>query len=297
MTGAPASYGEQPLSPPLDRFVECVWTLCTPTPTPAPAPPPAAPPSPARIAPDGCLELIVQLASVARAAPPERPREFALQPAAFLLAPLGGPISVEPTGPMETLGIRFRPGGAAAFLPFPVDALGSGETPLDAAFGREGAELAERLAEAAGFSERVAVCEAFLLGRLVAAGYPEPSPVLAIVRRMLRGRRRLSMSDAAAACGWSVRQLERRFRGETGLTPRLFGRIVRFQRVFRALGAADGDADWVSVALDCGYADQPHLIREFHELAGETPAAFLKPDSEVSRVFVAPDRLARFFAG
>jgi AraC-like DNA-binding protein len=283
MTGAAASYREQPLSPPLDRFVECVWTRSAP----------ATPPTPERIAPDGCVEVIVQLASVARAARPDGP--FALQPAAFLLAPLGGPLALEPTGAMETFGIRFRPGGAAAFLRFPVDTLGPGETPLDAAFGREGAELVERIAEAATFGQRIAACETFLTGRLAVAGF-EGSPVGAIVRRMLRETPRLSVAAAAGECGWSVRQLERRFRRETGLTPRLFGRIVRFQRVFRAVGA-DSGPDWVSVALECGYADQPHLIREFRELAGETPAAFLKPDSGVARVFVAPERLARFFAG
>jgi len=289
MTGA-ASYQEQPLPPPLDRFVECVWSLSTP----APAKSPDAPAD--RIAPDGCLELIVQLSGSARAAHPERPLAFAVQPAAFILAPLAGPLALAPLEPMETLGIRFRPGGAAPFLRFPVDALGSRETPLDAAFGPAGAELASRIGEARSFSERVAVCEAFLLARLGLAGPPAPSPVSAAVRRALRGRRRLSVARAAGECGWSIRQFERRFRRETGLTPRLFGRIVRFQRVLRAVGSGRG-ADWVAVAIDCGYADQSHLIREFRELAGETPGAFLEPDSVVSRVFVAPERLARFFSG
>jgi len=276
-------YREFPVSPPLDRFVECVWMLSVPR--------RAAGLSGGQITPDGCLEVIVQLAGRARASTRSRPP--ALQPAAFLLAPLDGPLRLEPAEAMNTVGIRFRPGGAAAFLPFPLDEL-LGETPLDAAFGRAGGELPERLAAAGSDEARAALCETFLRERLLASGVPAPGPVGAAVRSILRGR--FSVSSFARECGWSRRHLERRFRAETGLTPRLLRRVARFHRVLRALGTGR-KADWVSVALDCGYSDQPHLIREFRALSGETPAAFLRPDSAVARVFVAPDRLERFFAG
>lgn len=284
-------YREHAFGPPLDRFVECVWSLS------APRRPPGLPAE--RITPDGCVEIIVQLAARARAAPPLRP--MALQPAAFILAPLAGPLRLEPSGAMRTLGIRFRPGGAAPFLPFAIDALGPGEVPLDAAFGRAGGELVERLAAAPSEAARTTLVEAFLLGRLAEresgkrTGDPGDRAVAAAVRRILAGR--FSVAALARDCGWSVRQLERRFRRDTGLAPRALGRIVRFQRVLRAVSPGRERADWVRVALDCGYSDQPHLIRDFRELAGETPATFLRPDSRVARIFVAPERLARFFAG
>ena len=40
--------------------------------------------------------------------------------------------------------------------------------------------------------------------------------------------------------------------------------MIRFQSVFRRL--ASGEADWISVALDCGYYDQSHLYRDFRDL-------------------------------
>ncbi|TIS82827.1 MAG: helix-turn-helix transcriptional regulator, partial [Mesorhizobium sp.] len=48
-------------------------------------------------------------------------------------------------------------------------------------------------------------------------------------------------------------------------------RIVRFNRALRL--SSEPTADWADVAADCGYADQAHLVREFRELAGETPTA------------------------
>src|SRR5450432_2801815 len=124
-------YREHSLGPPLDTFVECVWILRTGR----------------RTAGAGGVPH--------------------LQPAAFLLAPSCRPLLLEPCGPMETVGIRFRPGGAAAFLRIPVDRLGDGEVPLDLLFGRFGAELPERLAEARTDAGRVALLEDLLLRRLV----------------------------------------------------------------------------------------------------------------------------------
>jgi AraC-like DNA-binding protein len=78
----------------------------------------------------------------------------------------------------------------------------------------------------------------------------------------------------AQTTGLSRRQFERRFSERVGLPPRLFGRIVRFQRAFRHLGAESGAA----VAARCGYADQAHLIREIRRFAGQTPAALTRAD-------------------
>ncbi|WP_229410309.1 helix-turn-helix domain-containing protein [Massilia sp. YMA4] len=35
-----------------------------------------------------------------------------------------------------------------------------------------------------------------------------------------------------------------------------------------------GAGELAQVALDCGYFDQSHLIRDFHDFAGTTPAAW-----------------------
>lgn len=283
---AEPEYREHPLPPPLSELVECVWTLR------APRRPASSPPE--RIFPDGCVEIIVQLDDRARSATPGG--TLRLQPAAFLIGPLSTPLLLEPVGAMTTVGIRFRPGRAAAFLPFGVDRLGAGETEIGDVLGPGGTHLAEDLGNAPSDAARIEIVRVFLLRRLSGTPAAPSAPVAAAVRRIL-GPRRFSVSALARESGWSVRQLERRFRSETGLTPRLLSRIVRFQRVFRGLAGAGAGSDWVSLALDCGYADQPHLIRDFREFTGQTPAAFRRADPGLGGRFVGPERLERFFAG
>ena len=49
---------------------------------------------------------------------------------------------------------------------------------------------------------------------------------------------------------------------EFGLAPKPLARIRRFRRA-GGLAAEWRPADWADIAAACGYADQPHLVREF----------------------------------
>jgi AraC-like DNA-binding protein len=75
--------------------------------------------------------------------------------------------------------------------------------------------------------------------------------------------------------GLSRRTFIRRFTDEVGLTPKLFWRIQRFQEALRLVRTGRRPA-WADVALDCGYYDQAHFIRDFRAFSGLTPPAFLR---------------------
>jgi AraC-like DNA-binding protein len=54
--------------------------------------------------------------------------------------------------------------------------------------------------------------------------------------------------------------------------------LIRFERVLGRV-ADVARPDWGALAVECGYADQSHLIRDFREFAGTTPAAFCAGDA------------------
>jgi transcriptional regulator GlxA family with amidase domain len=84
-----------------------------------------------------------------------------------------------------------------------------------------------------------------------------------------------------------VRQYERRFIEEIGMTPKLFARTIRFQ------GALDTKRlsphrSWLSVAHELGYFDQMHMIRDFQSLGGDAPSNVLDQSGDIQPWSLGP---------
>lgn len=72
----------------------------------------------------------------------------------------------------------------------------------------------------------------------------------------------------------SRRHLLRRFSDSTGLSPKQFAGIIRFQK---ALYLKREGYHWSDIAEECGYYDQSHFIKEVERYGGTTPEKiFLK---------------------
>lgn len=277
-------YAEYPPPAPLESWIECLWTLS------APAVPAAS--RVERVLPDGCVELIVHLGDpFAHWSGPGAP---AAQPRSLVVGQITSALLIQPLGVTRTLGVRFRPAGAYPFLGAPLDTLTGRQAPLDALWGADAARLEEALAGARDDAARVALLSGALARRLARGRAPHPG-TLAAVRHLLGARGRCRVADAGRRAALSPRQLERRFRAEVGLAPKTLARIVRFQALLSACDAVP-EAGWADLALEHGFADQTHLIREFRDLAGATPAGFGDRATELTRLFAARERLGRYLA-
>src|SRR4026209_3040679 len=80
--------------------------------------------------------------------------------------------------------------------------------------------------------------------------------------------------EAAKYIGLSQRRFIQVFKAEVGMTPKLFSRIQRFQQA-RTFIQQNPSLNWADLALDLGYFDQSHLIREFNEFSGLNPTDYL----------------------
>ena len=129
-------------------------------------------------------------------------------------------------------------------------------------------ELPDRLAEAGGWEERFAIVDSAIGSRLLAAT-PPPPDVEHAWQRLAETRGRIGIAALAAELGCSRRHLAARFRDHVGVPPKAAARVLRFHHAMERL--REGGDRWADVALDCGYYDQPHLNREFRELAGVPP--------------------------
>jgi AraC-like DNA-binding protein len=142
--------------------------------------------------------------------------------------------------------------------------------PIADLWGRAGAELRERIGDAAGGRLRRRLLEQALLARL--RGAREPDPLVLAATRSL-GRPGIRVGALSRALATSERRLRRRFETDVGYGPKTLDRVLRLQRFLSiAPTIARGRLGLARVAAELGYADQAHLTREAVRLAGLTPA-------------------------
>jgi len=173
----------------------------------------------------------------------------------------------ETIGAQRGVQIDFSPVGAHLLWRTPMHAVAGRVVPLDALFGRSGTLLWEALAGASGWQERFALLDDFFLERLDDALSPVPSVTRALGRLRASGGS-VRVSSVAAEIGCSRRHLAQGFREQVGVSPKLLGRILRFQH---AVGLVGRGAGWAEIAARCGYYDQAHMVRDFHQFAGASP--------------------------
>lgn len=134
-------------------------------------------------------------------------------------------------------------------------------------------ELEERVRAARTWAQRFAAIDLVLLrGRRAA---PAPSPEVARAWDLLvRSVGAVPVAAVAAEVGWSRRHLSERFGREVGFPPKALARVVRFQAAVDLL-KRDPARSLADLAAVTGYADQPHLNRDFRAFAGLSPSGWL----------------------
>jgi AraC-like DNA-binding protein len=192
------------------------------------------------VLPDGCVDLLFSSGQ-------RGPLDLSV------VGLMTAPARIEIPAGSSYFGVRFRPAMASLFIP---DAAGlrDGVVPLEALWGARGRVVLDQLTEAAEATSQVEIMEKSL----------SPSG---------------SLGAALELQGQSDRSFRRKCVERSGVSPKLLQRILRFRAATRRIYSelAGGAVPiWGQFALECGYYDQAHLIREFREFAGCSPGRFVQ---------------------
>lgn len=95
------------------------------------------------------------------------------------------------------------------------------------------------------------------------------------VKVIEENRGEVKISALAEAVNLSVRQLERRFRKSSGLSPKQYARARRIRATAISL-VVEAEMNWANRAAEMGFTDQAHLTHEFSTLTGRSPNSFAK---------------------
>src|SRR5262245_21308255 len=265
--------------PPLSKFVDSFWLYEGYNPERKTE----------RILPTGTLELVINLRqNELLFDDAERPENCSRLSGAIVSGASGRGFT--PDTPEETfiIGVHFKPGGAFPFLGLPAGDLADTHVDLETLWGPSAGRLRERLCEARTSAERFQLLQEALWSRLC-HGVEQHYAVSAALEIFGKNQTGPRVREAAKYLGLSQRRFIQVFKAEVGITPKLFSRIQRFQRT-RTFIQHNPLINWADLAVDLGYCDQSHFIREFLEFSGLNPTdyinrhkSFIEPNIAVKR--------------
>jgi AraC-like DNA-binding protein len=189
------------------------------------------------------------------------------------------------SGTVDAFTIVFQPGAFSTLFQLPAVELTNWDFDGEEVLGRRISELYARLGEVSAFDDRVRVADDWLM-----AVRPASESVSAIVRTamaVIRNDGSVRISELAHQTGLGIRQFERRFDHEIGISPKLYARIVRFEAALRRR-AVSPTTRWTDIAHDLGYHDQMHMVHDFTRLSGDSPDAIARQLD----MFVQPEVLS-----
>jgi AraC-like DNA-binding protein len=182
----------------------------------------------------------------------------------------------------QVVGTKFRPGAFHPFVRFDMVELTDGSLGLGEAFGPGGDELERAVLASDDDREQIALVEAFLRARLPPRD-ENVATVARVIRLLLDDPSVQRVDDITARLGMSARSLQRLFRRYVGVSPKWV--LQRYRLHEAAERIAEGRAgDWAALALELGYFDQAHFIKDFRALVGRSPTEYA---AEVAAVAAA----------
>jgi len=222
--------------------------------------------------PCGSMEIIFNLGSGNWLTQPGA--GFVTTPAVELWGQVLRPLAVRSVGRNTMLGIRFYPHAAASILNDRINLFNHQVADFGDVMGHGVQSLHSQLLEARSWTKRLALVEAYLLQQLsLATKRLSKIAVVSDVMQELQQQETFdTMETVATRFGISARYMQQLFVQYTGLTPKLYSQINRFQNSLQLVRA--GNTSLTSIAYECGYADQSHFIREFKTFTGLTPSGY-----------------------
>ena len=176
----------------------------------------------------------------------------------------------------EAIGLFLQAPPARALTGAPAVELTDRVIALEDLWGAAARELAVRLAETEGEGTRLDRLETALVQRLRAFPNSSKRVDLAGLAAYVHHRHGgVAVERMARAAGVSRQHLTRLFRENVGISPKQYCRLARFQAAL-AYAPRRAETDWAQAAVQLGYADQSHMIREFRQFSTLTPESLAR---------------------
>lgn len=236
--------------------------------------------------PSGCMEIIFNLGTGNWQTQPGN--EFVTHPSIELWGQLNRPLPVRSIGRNTMLGVRLYPHAAASILPDKASLFNNQVIDYRDISDKSINTLQAQLQETRTWSKRIALLEEYLWQQIEQAG--KRLGKVDVLKDLMYELRHQdvyeNMETIATRYGISARYMQQLFLQYTGLTPKLYSQINRFQHSLKLVTSRN--TSLTDIAYECGYADQSHFIKEFKAFTGSTPSGYSINNSPVTLATAQP---------
>jgi len=166
--------------------------------------------------------------------------------------------------------IIFKTGGFYKLFGVPMSLFTNGHTETISVLGNSVKKLKEQITNALNFTEMAGFADKYLIDKAkIIKTYLHPIDI--VINQ--KGLYQYSLDNLASDACLSTRQFERKFFERTGVNPKLYQRISKFNEAMK-IKKKTSKLTWIDIAYKVGYYDQMHLLRDFKQFTNIIPTGF-----------------------
>lgn len=233
--------------------------------------------------PSGCMEIIFNMGTGTWQTAGDH--DYTTTPPIELWGQIIKPLAIRSIGKNIMLGVRFFPYAAGCFFNESIEKFNNQVIDFNYLAGNRAKALHDKLLETNSWDKRIVLLEDFLWTVLSYSDRKKSriSMVNSIMHELKREDFFDNIENIASRYGITSRYLQKIFLQYTGLTPKLYSKINRFQNSLTLV--TKKETSLTNIAYDCGYFDQSHFIREFKSFTGLTPSGYTVKNSPITFAF------------
>jgi len=97
-----------------------------------------------------------------------------------------------------------------------------------------------------------------------------------LIDEITRRAGNVKIEELGELTGYSVRYVNKVFKENMGISPKTYCKIARFQTVLNSLKWEEDEKDLLAIAMNAGYYDQSHMMKDFRKYTNMTPVRYIK---------------------
>ncbi len=217
-----------------------------------------------RVLPDGCADIIFNLGAASSSTPKESVVVSGMMTTFSDVSLYGG---------TELLGVRFKSGQLSNFTKMPLYEIKNQTIEASDLISDFNPDILEQLASKSHLSSRLNLVESEIYHTLSKNDRVGDMLISSVVEGIVHSVEPVNVSLLADKYSIGLRQLERKFKSQVGVTMKEFATIMRFNQT-KSIIEKNPDLSLLHIAFDNGYYDHSHLTNEFKRFTGQIPSDF-----------------------